>query len=112
MSKTARRRERRITANVQRMSHAMTCFVALWPQAGPQSCRELNMPWRKLKRLIAQRVDRRQWELELNLCEQVYLQAQNSAATPEDHERIHLAALATFPKFPRLLNSLYRNFKQ
>lgn len=112
LSKTARRRERRITANVQRMSHAMTCFVALWPQAGPHSCRELNMPWRALKRLIARRIEARQWELERSVCEQVYLQAQNTATTPEERERVHLAALATFPRFPRLLNSLYRNYQQ
>ncbi|EPT1451885.1 hypothetical protein ACVOZ6_003473 [Escherichia coli] len=112
MSKTARRRERRITANVNRMSHAMTCFVALWPQAGPRSCRELNLPWRKLKRLIARRIEARQWNLELSMCEQSYIRAQNSATTPEERERVHLAALATFPRFTRFIHSLYRNYQQ
>lgn len=112
MSKTARRRERRITASVSRMSHVMTCQVALWPEAGPRSCRELNKPWRALKRIIAKRTAERQYELERDVCTYTYLQAQNMAATPEEHARIHQAALATFPKFPRLLNSLYRNYQK
>ncbi|EKK5568036.1 hypothetical protein PN823_004456 [Enterobacter hormaechei] len=111
-SKAFRRLQRRITANVKRMPHNMTCHVALWPEAGPHSCRELNKPWRALKRIIAKRIEDRLCELERDICSTAYLQAQNMAATPEEHARIHQAALNTFPKFPRLLNSLYRNYQQ
>ncbi|EAB4417336.1 hypothetical protein D7B12_18060 [Salmonella enterica] len=112
LSKTARRLQARITAYVNRMSHNMTCHVAMWPEAGPRSNRELNKPWRALKRIIDQRIKDRLWDLELDVCTHVYLSAQKSASTPEEHARIHQVALATFPKFPRLLNSLYRNYQQ
>lgn len=109
-TKSHRRIQRRINSGVSRMSHDMTCFIAMWPELGPRSCKELNKPWRALKKIMAKRIEARRWDVRLDLCTTAYHAAQNSAASAEEHERIHKAALAVFPEFPRLLNSLYRNY--
>lgn len=105
-----RRRERRITHYVNRMSAEMTCFIALWPDLTPKTDRECRLPWRLLKKRLAKRIESRQFELRLDVCAQTYLQAQQAATTPEEHARIHEVAMRVFPEFPALLKSLYGNY--
>ncbi|EFO7976552.1 hypothetical protein HO291_003407 [Salmonella enterica] len=109
-SKTVRREKRFLENCVHRMSRDMTCLVAMWSDIHPNSKREANMSWRRLKKVIAVRIDGKLRALRREAIIHSYLQAQNMAASPEEHATLHTVALVLYPEYKGLLNSLYTQF--